>query len=209
MTIVELIDAHDGFNIIISKITETNKRRLLWIIGFLTFFLSAVLDNITTTIIMVSLIRKLLNKGEDRLYFVALIIIAANAGGAWSPIGDITTTMLWIGGQITAINIIQRLFLPSLICLIVPLSIITFLISGNIKRNIGHSSSVKVVSQRQQLIVLIAGLLILVMVPVFKTVTHLPPFMGVLLGLGLLWFITILLHKSKDTIFGISGTQKY
>ena len=126
MTIVELIDVHDGFNLITDRITQTNKRKLIWIVSFITFFLSPLLDNLTTTIVMVSLIRKLIKDHEDRLWFVGMIVIAANAGGAWSPIGDVTTTMLWIGGQITAGNIIIKLILPSLICLIVPLFILTF-----------------------------------------------------------------------------------
>jgi Na+/H+ antiporter NhaD/arsenite permease-like protein len=116
MTIVELIDAHRGFQLVTEKITTTNLVSLLWIIGFITFFLSAALDNLTTTIVMVSILRKLVKQREARLYFVSLVVIAANAGGAWSPIGDVTTTMLWIGGQITSANIIQKLFLPSLVC---------------------------------------------------------------------------------------------
>ena len=127
MTIVELVDAHNGFDIITDFISQTDKQKLIWIIGFITFFLSAILDNLTTTIVLVSLLRKLIRKKEDRLLFIGIVIIAANAGGAWTPIGDITTTMLWIGGQITTVNIMQKLFLPSLICLIVPLIIVSFI----------------------------------------------------------------------------------
>jgi len=199
MTIVELIDAHDGFNIITSKITETNKRKLIWIIGFITFFLSSVLDNLTTTIVMVSLLRKLIKKSEDRLLFVGIIIIAANAGGAWSPIGDVTTTMLWIGGQITTTNIILKLILPSLICLIVPLVIVSFRMKGTVERPTALSlPRADILSKRQQYIVLISGISVLIMVPVFKTLTHLPPYMGILFGLGILWIITVILHQSKE-----------
>ena len=199
MTIVELIDAHDGFNIITSKITETNKRKLIWIIGFITFFLSSVLDNLTTTIVMVSLLRKLIKKSEDRLLFVGIIIIAANAGGAWSPIGDVTTTMLWFGGQITTTNIILKLILPSLICLIVPLVIVSFRMKGTVERPTALSlPRADILSKRQQYIVLISGISVLIMVPVFKTLTHLPPYMGILFGLGILWIITVILHQSKE-----------
>jgi len=134
MTIVELIDAHDGFDIITSSIRQTNKRKLLWIIAFIAFFLSAVLDNLTTTIVIVSLLRKLVHKQEDRLFFTGIVVIAANAGGAWSPIGDVTTTMLWIGGQITTLNIISKLILPSLICIIVPLLILSIKFKGTINQ---------------------------------------------------------------------------
>src|SRR5450759_1763689 len=134
MTIVELIDSHDGFNIITDRITETNKRSLIWIVGFITFFLSAILDNLTTTIVMISLLRKLIKDDKDRLFFVGTVVIAANAGGAWSPIGDVTTTMLWIGGQITAFKIMGKLILPSLVCLVVPLTFISFKLSGKVER---------------------------------------------------------------------------
>ena len=134
MTIVELIDAHDGFDIITKRINQTDIRKLLWIIAFITFFLSAILDNLTTTIVMISLLRKLIRYQKDRLFFAGIVILAANAGGAWTPIGDVTTTMLWIGGQITAFNIISKLFLPSLISIIVPLVVLSFKLKGNIDR---------------------------------------------------------------------------
>ena len=200
MTIVELIDAHEGFHIITSKITQTNKRTLIWIIGFITFFLSSILDNLTTTIIMVSLLQKLIKSKDDRLMFVGIVIIAANAGGAWSPIGDVTTTMLWIGGQITAINIIAKLILPSLVCLTIPLIIITFRMKGSVERPSNTSiEQTMVLPKKHQYIVLISGLLILIMVPVFKTFTHLLPYMGILLGLGILWIITALLLRSIES----------
>jgi len=199
MTIVELIDAHEGFHIITSKITQTNKRTLIWIIGFITFFLSSILDNLTTTIVMVSLLQKLIKSKDDRLMFVGIVIIAANAGGAWSPIGDVTTTMLWIGGQITAGNIIAKLILPSLVCLTIPLLIITFRMRGKVERPSNARIEQTVLPKKHQYIVLISGLIILIMVPVFKTFTHLPPYMGILLGLGMLWIITALLHRSIES----------
>ncbi len=199
MTIVELIDAHDGFDIVTERIKATNKKKLLWIIGFITFFLSAVLDNLTTTIVMISLLRKLINEKNDRLFFAGIVIIAANAGGAWSPIGDVTTTMLWIGGQITAFTIVMKLFLPSLFCLLIPLIIISFRIRGDVSRSESRKTAHAVaLPKNQQKTVLFSGIAVLLSVPVFKTITGLPPYMGILFGLGILWIITELLHKSKD-----------
>jgi Na+/H+ antiporter NhaD/arsenite permease-like protein len=199
MTIVELMDAHQGFEIITSKIRETNKVKLLWIVSLITFFLSAILDNLTTTIVMVSLLRKLIKDDKDRLFYTSLVIIAANAGGAWSPIGDVTTTMMWIGGQITAWNIVLKLFLPSLICIVVPLAYLSFKLKGDVGRPT-QTASIKnqLLSRRHQSIVFNSGVLILMLVPVFKTVTHLPPYMGILLGLGILWIITELMHEKKE-----------
>lgn len=199
MTIVELIDAHDGFDVITNAITTLSKRKLLWIICFLAFFLSAVLDNLTTTIVMVSLLRKLIDDKKDRMLFIGMVVIAANAGGAWSPIGDVTTTMLWIGGQVTTKSIIMNLIIPSLVCLIVPLLAVSFTIKGNIERPISASNDGKPsTSFFQRNVIFFSGLGILLLVPVFKTVTHLPPFMGMLFGLGLLWVISELIHKDKD-----------
>jgi Na+/H+ antiporter NhaD/arsenite permease-like protein len=199
MTIVELIDSHDGFNIITDRITQTNKKKLIWIVGFITFFLSAILDNLTTTIVMISLLRKLIKDEKDRLFFVGTVVIAANAGGAWSPIGDVTTTMLWIGGQITAFKIIAKLILPSLFCLIVPLLFISFKLKGKVERteNI-HNTQRKSLPYKEQKIVLFSGITVLILVPVFKTLTNLPPYMGILFGVGVLWIITEILHRSKD-----------
>ncbi len=200
MTIVELIDAHDGFEIITRRITTLNKRRLVWIICVLTFFLSAVLDNLTTTIVMVSLVRKLMNDKNDRLLFTGAVVIAANAGGAWSPIGDVTTTMLWIGGQITAFNIIIKLLLPSMVCLMVPLLALSFILKGNVQRPSPDEGDTgdEVYNERHRNIVFFSGIGILLLVPVFKSITHLPPFMGILLGLGILWVIVEILHSDKD-----------
>ena len=197
MTVVELVDAHYGFEIIADFITQVNKRKLIWMIGFIAFFLSAVLDNLTTTIVMVSLLRKLIRQKEDRLLFVGIVIIAANAGGAWTPIGDVTTTMLWIGGQITSGNIMLKLFIPSLVCLIIPLIAVSFQLKGNVERgDVEIKSSSYLLEKSKQKIILLLGILILVFVPVFKTYTQLPPFMGMLFGLGLLWMVTEFMHRS-------------
>ncbi|MBA3704967.1 MAG: sodium:proton antiporter NhaD [Bacteroidetes bacterium] len=198
MTIVELIDAHEGFEVITSRITTTDKRKLLWIICIITFFLSAVLDNLTTTIVMVSLLKKLIDNRNDRLLFIGMVVIAANSGGAWSPIGDVTTTMLWIGGQISALNIMFKLILPSLICLFVPLIILSFKLRGNIAVVVKENKSGILFNPAERNIIFYTGLGALIFVPVFKTITHLPPFMGVLLGLSVLWIVTELLHGNKD-----------
>lgn len=199
MTIVELVDAHDGFDIITNRIKETDKRKLLWIVGLITFFLSAILDNLTTTIVMISLLRKLIKSQEERLFFAGIIVIAANAGGAWSPIGDVTTTMLWIGGQITAESMMGRLILPSLTCILVPLIYLSFKIKGKIERpKTQRNGSTETLTESQQAVVFFAGLMALVLVPLFKSITHLPPYMGILFGLGILWILTEILHGEKD-----------
>jgi Na+/H+ antiporter NhaD/arsenite permease-like protein len=198
MTIVELIDAHDGFELITARIRTTNKKRLVWLVAFITFFLSAILDNLTTAIVLVSLLRKLIPDKKDRLLFTGLVIIAANAGGAWSPLGDVTTTMLWIGGQITAANIVLQTFLPSLVCLLVPTFIISRQIKGNIERasDADEEKAAATVSRARNTVFWI-GLGCLLFVPVFKTITHLPPYMGILFGLGIMWIITEMIHSGK------------
>lgn len=201
MTIVEVIDAHKGFEVITSRIKTTKLSSLMWLVGFVTFFLSAILDNLTTTIVMVSLMKKLLDKQEDRLLFAAMIVISANAGGAWSPIGDVTTTMLWIGGQITAVAIIKGLFIPSLVNLIVPLSVLAYTLKGKVivspvKQQ--QNASLLHTSDLERNIMFFMGLGVLVLVPAFKTITHLPPFMGVLFGLGFLWLVGDLVHRNKE-----------
>jgi Na+/H+ antiporter NhaD/arsenite permease-like protein len=198
MTIVELIDAHDGFTIITSVIHTRSKSKLLWIICGITFFLSAVLDNLTSTIVMVSLVRKIVNEKEDRMMFAGMIVIAANAGGAWSPIGDVTTTMLWIGGQITTANIISTLFVPSLICLLVPLFIAARNMKGEVSLLANQGEKVSVATQRERNAVFFIGVGALLFVPVFKTITHLPPFMGILFGLGVLWAVVEFIHRRKE-----------
>ena len=200
MTIVEIIDAHDGFEVITSRIKTKDPRKLLWTVSLLTFFLSAVLDNLTTTIVMISLLRRLVRTHKSRMYFVGMVVIAANAGGAWSPIGDVTSTMLWIGGQLTAPNMIKELFLPSLICLLVPLFILSFRIKGEKLATItdNETGGKGKANAFDQKLILILGIGVFLFVPVFKTITQLPPFMGILFGLGILWVVTEILHKGKN-----------
>ena len=184
MTIVEVIDAHDGFALITSRIRTRQLTGLLWLVSWVTFFLSAILDNLTTTIVMVSLMRKLLDRGNDRLLFASMIVIAANAGGAWSPMGDVTTTMLWIGGQVTALSIIEALLPASIINLLVPLIVVTFGLRGKPFEVAGDTAQVSDVPPFERNLMLALGVGVLVAVPAFKQVTHLPPFMGILFGLG-------------------------
>lgn len=202
MTIVEVVDAHNGFEVITSRIQTTRLSTLMWLIGFVTFFLSAILDNLTTTIVMVSLLKKLLDRREDRLFFAGIIVIAANAGGAWTPIGDVTTTMLWIGGQITALEIMKGLLLPSLVNLVVPLAVTGYLMGHRpvvAPMRHGHEEGAGTSAFERQLMFFL-GLGILVGVPVFKTVTHLPPFVGILFGLGILWAVGDLVHRKQEDL---------
>ncbi len=199
MTIVELIDAHDGFEIITQRIQTSSKKKLVWLVAFITFILSAVLDNLTTTIVMISLLRKLITKKEERLLFAGLVVIAANAGGAWSPIGDVTTTMLWIGGQITTGSIIIQTIIPSLVCLLLPAAIVSYQLNGTIEKTKSVEKNFNfTTSSRERNTVFWLGIGCLLFVPVFKTITHLPPYMGILLGLGLMWIITEIIHSGKD-----------
>ena len=202
MTIVEVVDAHDGFEVITSRIRTQRLSRLMWTVGIVTFFLSSILDNLTTTIVMVSLMKKLLDKREDRWYFAGIIVIAANAGGAWTPIGDVTTTMLWIGGQITALEIMKGLLIPSLINLLVPLAVASHWLGRQ-----PVVPPVRVIDERQGVttpferkLMFSLGLGTLVFVPLFKSLTHLPPFMGILLGLGILWAVGDLVHRQTEDV---------
>ena len=201
MTIVELIDAHEGFKVITDRI-RTNKRvTLLWVVALITFFLSAVLDNLTTTIVMVSLLRKLVADQKERWFYVGIVVIAANAGGAWSPIGDVTTTMLWIGNQVTTSGIIANLFIPSVVCLLVPLLVLSMTMKGEIQRPLISESDEErrdPTTPFERNLVFALGIGALVFVPVFKTVTHLPPYMGILFGLGVLWVVTEVIHRGKN-----------
>nr|WP_024310268.1 sodium:proton antiporter NhaD [Pseudomonas sp. P818] len=201
MTIVELIDAHDGFKVITERI-RTNKRvHLLWLIGFITFFLSAVLDNLTTTIVMVSLLRKLIDDRQERWFYAGIVVIAANSGGAWSPIGDVTTTMLWIGNQISASGIVSQLFLPSLVCLLVPLILLSFKLKGEAVRPQSLDADEvrgEPTTRFERNLVFALGLGGLLFVPVFKTLTQLPPYMGILFSLGVLWVVTEVIHRGKN-----------
>jgi Na+/H+ antiporter NhaD/arsenite permease-like protein len=200
MTVVEVIDTHNGFDVVTSRIKTTKLTSLMWLISIVTFFLSAVLDNLTTTIVMVSLVQKLLDKRDDRLFFACIVVIAANAGGAWSPIGDVTTTMLWIGGQITSLAIIKGVFLPSVVNLVVPLLVVTWFIRGRpvVAPAAAADRTDGQCSQFERNLMFFMGLGVLIAVPAFKTITHLPPFMGILFGLGLLWLAGDLVHKHKD-----------
>ena len=198
MVIVELIDAHDGFEVITQTIRTTSKRKLVWIVGILAFFLSAVLDNLTTTIVMVSLLRKLIPSHKDRLMFTGLIVISANAGGAWSPIGDVTTTMLWIGNQVTTANIIIKTIVPSLVCFFVPALFISLKMKGDFESPEQQKPLLSTAYERKT--VFIIGVACLLFVPVFKTITHLPPYMGIVFGLGLMWVLTEMVHSEKDEL---------
>lgn len=200
MAIVEVVDAHNGFDIITTHIKTSKLSRLMWLVGFVTFFLSAILDNLTTTIVMISLMRKLLGKHDDRLFFAGIIVIAANSGGAWSPLGDVTTTMLWIGGQITSLAIIKGVLLPSLVSMLVPLAITAYTLRGRdvvAPQRVGSAPDLHTTVFARNMM-FFTGLAILLAVPAFKTVTHLPPFMGILFGLGILWLVGDLLHRKKE-----------
>ena len=201
MTIVELIDAHEGFSIITDKITTNKRVALLWILSIITFFFSAALDNLTTAIVMAALLTKLIKDKEDLWMFAGMVILSANAGGAWSPIGDVTTIMLWIGGQVTAANIITSVFLPSVVCAIVPLIYLTFRLKGDITRPVNVESKEHYTDPTtpfERNLIFYMGVAGLLFVPVFKTVTHLPPYVGMLLSLGVLWLVTEILHRSKN-----------
>jgi Na+/H+ antiporter NhaD/arsenite permease-like protein len=203
MAIVEVVDAHRGFDVITQRIRTSKLSSLMWLVGVVTFFLSAILDNLTTAIVMISLMRKLLARGEDRLFFAGIIVIAANAGGAWSPIGDVTTTMLWIGGQITSLAIIERVFLPSAVSLFVPLAITAFTLRGREVAAVKAAGDAHMshTTPFERNLMFFLGLGILIAVPAFKTITHLPPFMGILFGLGILWLVGDLIHRRKEDAF--------
>lgn len=196
MAIVELIDSHNGFDLIIEKIKTRSKVRILFIITFLTFFFSSVLDNLTTSIVMSSLVVKILDEKSDRFWFISMVILSANAGGAFSPLGDVTTTMLWIGGQISAYNIIAKLFIPSLAVLVIPLLFISYKFKGQVFQY--QQNTMESISKKESSVVPLLGLLLLLFVPVFKTLTHLPPFMGIILALSVIWILVSLLHVNKS-----------
>ncbi len=199
MTIVEIVDLHQGFDIIKSWIKAKSKKQLLWIMAILAFVLSAIIDNLTATIVLITLLRKLISKREDRMWFAGLIIIAANAGGAWSPIGDVTTTMLWIGKRVSAAHLVERLVLPSIISIIIPVTIASFLpaFQGDINVDIkdDHEKEHKLLSSKRMLFL---GLGMIIFVPIFKTITHLPPYIGMMLGLGVVWLVSEYIHPEED-----------
>lgn len=192
VTLVELIDSHQGFKIITDFINTRSKRKMLWIVGFLSFIISSVLDNLTTTVVLVSVLRKIIPDQKDRLYLGSVIVIGANAGGAWTPIGDVTTTMLWIKGNISSLKVMKSLFLPSLICLVVSLTILTFQLKGKYSDAIDRKKDTS--REPGAKLVFFAGIGALVAVPIIRGLTGVPPFMSLLLGLGVLWLITDIMH---------------
>jgi len=199
MTIVETVDAHQGFKLITNRIKTTNQRKLLWIICIVSFFMSAVLDNLTTSIVMVSLLRRLIHDDKQRLFFVGMLVVAANAGGAWSPIGDVTTTMLWIKGQITDVNIITTLIIPSMVCMIVPVFIASMRLKGNVIRAAyDHKAAFQEEDVKGSKLMFFLGVAGLCFVPAFKIVTHLPPYLGMLISLAVIWTVSELLHLDKS-----------
>ena len=201
MTIVEVVDAHDGFDVITSRLRARTLASLLVFVCGVTFFLSAVLDNLTTTIVMISLVKRLLREHDHRLIFAGMIVISANAGGAWSPMGDVTTTMLWIGGQVTSLAIVTRLIVPSLVNMLVPLAIVAYGVRGRPilapERSAEPMAGEYVTTPFERNLMFALGLAALLAVPVFKAVTHLPPFLGILFGLGLLWAVGDRIHHEK------------
>ncbi len=202
MTIVEVVDAHNGFEVITSRIKTKQLSHLMWMVGCVTFFLSAILDNLTTAIVMVSLMKRLLDRREDRLFFAGIVVIAANAGGAWTPIGDVTTTMLWIGGQVTTFSIMQSVFLPALVSLLVPLVVTSRALRGRpvVAPQRSEEALALDTTAFERNLMFVLGMAILVLVPVFKTLTGLPPFMGILFGLGLLWMVGDLVHRREEEL---------
>ena len=200
MITVELVDSHGGFMFITNRITTNSKRKLLFVIATITFFMSAVLDNLTTSIVMVMLIRKLIGNYKERWIFGSIIVIAANSGGAWSPIGDVTTIMLWVRGNISTSATIPHLFLPSLVSAMVPVLIISRYLHGKVTPPKAFEENrdnllLKVLKANEKLAILCIGVFCLLFVPVFKTITHLPPFMGILMGVGILWVFTELMYR--------------
>jgi len=196
LTIVEIINVHKGFRLILRHIQVSSKRKMLWLLGFIAFFLSSILDNLTTTIIMVTLLRKLTDEDEDRLMMGGAVVIAANAGGAWTPIGDVTTTMLWIGGELSTFAMMHVLFLPSLACLIVALLVLTFSMKGEYSQ--ARSQNEDNETEPMGTTVFWLGIGSLVFVPIFKIITGLPPFMGIIFGLALMWLLTDVVHRRYD-----------
>lgn len=200
MTIVELIDRYGGFHILVEKIRARSKRRMLWVLAFVAFFLSSILDNMTTTIIMVMMLRRMLSNQKERWTFGCVIVLAANAGGAWSPIGDITTIMLWMKNYVTSVSLIANLIIPSLISVIIPTAIATTMIANEPMEELNEQDSRSGYKMSEHhhglsVLILICGVAGLIFVPIFKSITHLPPYMGILLSLGILWLLTELIVR--------------
>ena len=199
MTIVEIVDSNGGFNFVRDSIKTRSKRKLMWRVAFMTFFLSAILDNLTTSIVMIMVLRKLVQAREDRLIYAALVVISANSGGAFSPIGDVTTIMLWIKGVITTQGVLTEIFLPSLVSMIVPAAILSLSLKGKFDKEQNlPKAEVSQFTKAQRDIIFWLGVGGLVFVPIFKTLTHLPPFMGILLVLGVLWTVTEIFHYNTS-----------
>ncbi len=199
MTIVELVDLHRGFDIIKEWISTRNKRKLLWIIGIIAFMLSAIIDNLTATIVLISILRKIVQDKQERLWFVALIVIAANAGGAWSPIGDVTTTMLWIGKKVTTVSLVEHIAIPAILCFVVPFAIASYktVFKGELSEyqlRVDQRAA-KLLSSRTMLFL---GLGMIIFVPIFKTLTHLPPYVGMMLSLAVVWAVAEYIHPEEE-----------
>lgn len=197
MTLVELIDSHRGFKVVTDLIQTGSKKKMLWIIGLTTFFLSALLDNLTTTIVMVSLLRKLVPDKKERILLSSMVVIAANAGGAWTPIGDVTTTMLWINGNVSTLGVMRELFVPSLLSLLVTLFFLGLRLKGKYPQLVERAHQEPVEPGAR--LVFFSGIGGLIFVPIFKTWTGLPPFIGMLVALGILWLITDILHAHEES----------
>jgi len=197
MTIVELVDQNGGFNFVRDTLQTKSKKALLWRIAFMTFFLSAILDNLTTSIVMIMILRKLVNDHKDRIVYASLVIIAANSGGAFSPIGDVTTIMLWNKGVITAWGVIKEVFLPSVISMVIPALILQMMLKGNLTFTSKQEAAVSAgeLTEGQRKTVFFLGVGGLIFVPIFKSITHLPPFVGILLVLGVLWTVTEIFYS--------------
>ncbi len=198
MTIVEIIDLHRGFEVLKDWVKTTSRKRLLWILGILAFILSAIIDNLTATIVLVTLLRKIIKDKKDRIWYASLIVIAANAGGAWSPIGDVTTTMLWIGKKVTTAGLIEWIVIPSIVCFVIPFLIASYMkpFQGNIEVDASEpEKQMRLLSSRKMLYL---GLGAIVFVPIFKTVTHLPPYLGMMLSMGFVWLVSEYIHPEED-----------
>ncbi len=197
MTIVELVDVHGGFKVITDRIVTRNKRSLLWIIALVTFFLSAILDNLTTTIVMIMLLRKLVSDQHERWIYAASIVMAANSGGAWSPIGDVTTIMLWVKGNVTVSSLFTYVLIPSIVSIVIPLIFISCRLKGQLPAIQAEVAVDRTITSRERSAMFYLGVGGLIFVPIFKSLTHLPPFVGMLLVLGLLWVFTEIFYNKK------------
>ncbi len=204
MTIVDLIDSHGGFNVITDHIKTRNKHKLMWLLAIITFFMSAALDNMTTTIIMVMLLRRIIADQKERWIYASLIVIAANSGGAWSPIGDVTTIMLWMRGNVTSAALMGTLFVPCIVSVIIPTAIAVRYVRNEdtapVDVNALEAELPQGVGPRLSKFILVTGVISLLFVPVFKSITHLPPYMGMMVSLGVMWVLTEIIYDRKRGI---------